>query len=377
MVPFSSVFSQLLKLFPRLEFEQLVRKHGAERHARGFSCWQQFVAMLFCQLGKAQSLREICQGLCSVEGKLVHLGVSAAPSRSTLAYANRHRRWELFQAVFFSLLDRCREVAPGRHPLRFKNPLLSLDATTIELCASLFNWAKYKRTKGAVKLHLLLDHDGYLPTFAVITDGKTSDIEIARKTRFPAGAVLTIDRGYNDYQWFDELTAEGVFFVTRMKRNTSYQVLETRPLPQDRGVVADETIQLDAMPGKEPFLLRRVEVENPEGGDNLVFLTNHLEFGPTTIAAIYKQRWQIELLFKVLKQSLRVKTFVGTSANALKIQLWTALIALLLLRYLKLKSRYGWSLSNLVAMLRFNLFTHRDLWAWIDDPFPKNSSPPP
>ena len=259
--------------------------------------------MLFCQLGKAQSLREICQGLASAEGKLVHLGIQA-PSRSTLAYANQHRSWQLFQSLFLALLARCRSVAPGRHPLRFKNPLLSLDATTIDLCASVFNWAAYKRTKGAVKLHLLLDHDGFLPTFAVITDGKTGDIEIARKMRFPADAVIVFDRGYNDYDWFDRLTDDGVFFVTRMKRNTRYEVVEDRDIPQNRGILRDETVRILAANGPRPFLLRRIEVENPDGGDPLVFLTNHLEFGPTTIADIYKQRWQVELLFKALKQNL-------------------------------------------------------------------------
>jgi hypothetical protein len=294
-----------------------------------------------------------------------------------LAYANEHRPWELFQSVFFALLSRCRQVSPGRHPLRFKNPLLSLDATTIDLCASLFNWAAYKRSKGAVKLHLLLDHDGFLPTFAVITEGKRGDIEVARKMRFPTRAVVVFDRAYEDHAWFDRLTEQGVFFVTRMKSYVLYRVLEKREVPQRGGILRDETIRLKGTRGGGVCLFRRVEMENPEDGKILVFLTNHLGFGPTTIAAIYKQRWQIELLFKALKQNLRVKTFVGTSPNALKTQIWTALITLLLLRYLKLKARFGWSLSNLVAMLRFNLFTHRDLWTFLDDPFHQPEDWPP
>jgi hypothetical protein len=375
MESFCSIFSQILKVFPRGEFQQLVERHGAERHARGFSCWEQLVAMLFCQLGRAQSLREICQGLASAEGKLNHLGITA-PARSTLAYANEHRPWQLYESLFHTTLARCREAAP-HHTLRFKNRLTSLDSTTIDLCASIFDWARFRRTKGAVKLHMLLDHDGLLPEFAVITDGKTADIRVARKLRFPAGAIVVFDRGYNDYRWFDSLTADGVYFVTRMKAGSRYQVVESRTVPKARGVLCDEIILLETgSPAVEPFYFRRVEIENPDGGDSLVFLTNHLEFGATTIAQIYKQRWQVELFFKALKQNLRVKTFVGTSANALKVQIWTALIAILVLKYLQLKARYGWSLSNLIAMLRFNLFAHRDLWSWLHDPFPKQNDPP-
>lgn len=375
MESFCSIFSQILKVFPRREFEQLVARHGAERHARGFSCWEQFVAMLFCQLGRAQSLREICQGLASAEGKLNHLGITA-PARSTLAYANEHRSWQLYENLFHATLAKCREASP-HHGLRFKNRLMSLDSTTIDLCASIFDWARFRRTKGAVKLHMILDHDGLLPEFAVITEGKTADIRVARKLRFSAGTIVVFDRGYNDYRWFDSLTADGVYFVTRMKAGSRYQVAESRTVPQDRGVLCDEVILLETgSPAVEPFFFRRVEIENPDGGDSLIFLTNHLEFGATTIAKIYKQRWQVELFFKALKQNLRVKTFVGTSANALKVQIWTALIAILVLKYLQLKARYGWSLSNLVAMLRFNLFSHRDLWSWLHDPFPKNDGPP-
>jgi hypothetical protein len=372
MDAFCSIFSQLLKVFPRGEFEQIVAAHDGERHARGFTCWEQFVSMMFCQLGRAQSLREICQGLASAEGKLNHLGIEA-PARSTLAYANEHRPWQLYESVFHATLAKCRQAAP-HHALRFKNRLASLDSTTIDLCASIFDWARFRRTKGAVKLHMLLDHDGLLPEFAVITEGKTADIRVARKIRFPAGTVVVFDRGYNDYRWFDSLTADGVYFVTRMKAGSRYQVVERRALPKARGVLSDEIILLETgSPAVEPFYFRRVEIENPDGGDSLVFLTNHLEFGATTIAQIYKQRWQVELFFKALKQNLRVKTFVGTSANALKVQIWTALIAILVLKYLQLKARYDWSLSNLIAMLRFNLFAHRDLWSWLHDPFPKQN----
>ena len=370
MSGFSSMFSQLLKLFPRTEFQALVKRTYAERHARGFTCWGQFVAMLFCQLGRAHSLREICGGLRSSEGKLKHLGITA-PARSTLAYANEHRPWQLYRAVFQELLACCHGVAKGRKKFRFKNPLVSLDSTVIDLCATLFDWAKFRRTKGAVKLHCLLDHDGYLPSVVVITEGKRADVRVARTLRFDAGTIVVMDRGYNDYTWFGQLTAQGVFFVTRLKDNTVYRVVERRPVPAHSAVRRDQLIELTLVDAatKCPFRLRVVEVEDPEKDGTLVFLTNHLAFGATTIAAIYKDRWQVELFFKALKQNLKIKTFVGTSANALKVQVWTALIAILLLKYLQLRSHFAWSLSNLVALLRMNLFTHRDLWAWLDQPF--------
>jgi len=369
---FCSIFSQLLKLFPRLEFESLVKAHRGERHARGFTCWEQFVAMLFCQLGRAQRLREICGGLASCEGKLVHLGMPGAPPKSTLAYANANRPWQLYRAVFEALLARCQQVvAQQGRKFRFKNKLLSIDATTIELCASLFDWAKFRRTKGAVKLHLVLDHDGYLPSVAVITDGKKPDVKVARRLRFAPGTIVVMDRGYLDFTWFGQLTAQGVFFVTRPKHNTAYRVVETRSFPERSLVVADEVIELTGQGAARacPHRLRRIEVVVPETGELITLLTNHLAFAATTVAAIYKDRWQIELLFKALKQNLRIKTFVGTSPNALHIQIWTALIAMLVLRYLQLRARFSWSLSNLVALLRMNLFVHRDLWRWLDEPF--------
>ncbi len=365
------MFSQVLQLFPRSEFQQAVRASGAERHARGFTCWGQFVAMLFCQLGRAHSLREICGGLASCEGKLAHLGIEA-PSRSTLAYANAHRPWQLYERVFYQLLARCQATAGGRKKFRFKNALVSIDATVIDLCAEMFPWATFRRTKGAVKLHLTLDHDGYLPTALVITEGRQHEVTVARQQTFAPGTILVMDRGYLDLDWFAQLTAAGVVFVTRMKDNTAYTVVAARPVPTRGGVVADAQIiftgPLSGSKYPADLPLRRVEILTPEG-DRLVFLTNHLDLGPTTVARIYKDRWQIELLFKALKQHLRVKTFVGTSANALHIQIWTALIALLLLKYLQLKATFGWSLSNLVALLRMNLFVYRDLWAWLADPF--------
>jgi hypothetical protein len=367
---FCSIFSQLLQLFPKVEFVQAVKKTKAERHCRGFSSWSQFVAMLFCQLGRAHSLREITGGLRSCEGKLKHLGITA-PSPSTLSYANAHRPWELYQEIFFSLFAHIRSQVNGKKKFRFKNKLLTLDSTLIDLCLSLFNWAHFRRTKGAIKLHLILDHDGYLPSYACITEGKVADVKIAQKLRFDPGTVIVDDRAYNDYRLFGQWTAQGVYFVTRMKDNAQYKTVGEREVPQNRNILKDELIEFSAPLAKEkcPSPLRRIEAYNPQKDEILVFLTNHLEWGSTTIAALYKDRWQIEAFFRALKQNLKIKTFVGISPNAVKIQVWAALIAILILRYLQLLSRFPWSLSNLMALLRMNLFTHRDLWAWLHEPF--------
>lgn len=371
-----SIFAQVLQFIPRLEFAAAVRKHQAERHARGFSCWTQLVAMLFCQLGRAQSLREIVGGLAACEGKLQHLGVAVAPKRSTLAYANEHRPWQLFQSVFAALYQRCVADARqrGRRKFRFKHKLLSLDATLIPLCLSVFDWALYRRSKGAVKLHLVLDHDGYLPQFAVITDGQTADIQIARQLQFEPGTVVVIDRGYQDFGWWLELSRRKVFFVTRLKDNAEYGIVEQRPADPERDILRDEVVVLTKLQEAGPVArMRRIEVWLEDKQESMVFFTNHLKLAASTIAAIYRDRWQIELFFKALKQSLRIKTFVGTSANAVMVQIWTALIAMLVVKYLQLRSTFAWSLSNLIALLRHQLFVYRDLTAWLNAPF----EPPP
>lgn len=366
-----SIFSQILQLIPRSEFQAAVREHKAERHARGFSSWTQFIAMMFCQLGHAQSLREITGGLAASEGKLRHLGVENAPKRTTLSYANGHRPWQLFPTVFYQLLERCQAEAKGRkRKFRFRHKLLSLDSSVIPLCLSAFDWAHYKRAKGAVKLHLVLDHDGYLPSYAVLTEGKTADITAARQMPFAAGTMLVFDRGYADYDWWLSLTRQKVHFVTRLKDSADYGVVEQREAPTGSNIVRDEVIVLCAQQNIGPQAqLRRIEVWVEEKQQTMVFLTNHLKLAATTIAAIYKERWAIELFFKALKQGLKIKTFVGTSENAVQTQIWTALIAMLLVKYLQLKSTFNWSLSNLVALLRQQLFVYRDLFLWLNDPF--------
>ena len=364
------MFSQILKLIPRTDFERIVKETGAEYRSKGLSSWSQFVAMLFCQLGRAHSLREIEGGLKSCEGKLSHLGIEA-PARSSLSYANGHRPWELFEKVFYGLFATVAAKATGKKKFRFKNKLVSLDSTVIDLCLSMYDWARFRRTKGAVKLHLVLDHEGYLPCFGLITDGKVADVKAAHQMHFAPDTIVVDDRGYNDYRLFAKWTEAGVYFVTRMKDNALFEVVEEHAVPQSRSILKDQTIRLSGTGALEkcPHLLRRVEAVREDTGGILVFVTNHHGLGASTIAAIYKDRWQIELFFKALKQNLKIKTFVGTSSNAVKTQIWTALISMLLLRYLQLSSRFGWSLSNLVALLRMNLFTHRDLMNWLDKPF--------
>lgn len=375
MVAFSSFFQQMLSFFPRSEFDALVKEHGAERHARGFTSWEQFVSMLFCQLGRAQSLREICDGLSSIEGKTRHLGIEA-PKRSTLAYANEHRPWEMFEAVFRGLLNRIQLDLRPRHKFRFKNRLLSIDGTIIELCASSFDWAHYKRLKGAVKLHMVLDHAGHLPAFCRITEGNVHEIQVARALDFAPGTIVVFDRGYVDYEWFRSMSQRKVWFVTRLRDNINYSIVEQRSV--SGGVVlSDEVIRLEKHRtyGFEPLPLRRVVVVDDKGSEFEIF-TNNFTLAASTIGEIYRQRWQIENFFRAIKQNLRIKTFVGTSANALKIQIWSALIAILILKYLQMRARCGWSLSRLVALIRMHLFTYRELWTWLDNPFRPPDDPP-
>ena len=260
----------------------------------------------------------------------------------------------------------------GKKRFSFKNKLpLSFDSTTISLCLNLFPWASFRRAKRGVKVHVLLDHDDYMPSFVYISEARKHDRTIARLLHLTPGSIVAFDRAYNDYSLFGQWTASGIFFVTRMKDNAVYQVIEERKLPRNRPIRADQIIRLTGVKAEEkcPHLLRRVVVWDEVKDREIVLLTNHLTFGSTTIAAVYKDRWEIEVFFKTLKQHLKVKTFVGTTENALRIQIWTALIALLLLKYLHHLSKLKWSLSNLATMLRLNLFTYRDLTEWLNDPF--------
>jgi len=371
----ASLFSQILsEIFTAVNFDNLVAKWGAERHAKGFRSKTQLISMLFCHLAGADSLREIVNGLGCCNGKLVHLGIREPPRRSTLSYANNHRPAGLFEELFWRLSDHFRSTGSmgcRKKKFRFKNKLLSFDSTTISLCLSLFPWAEFRRAKGGVKVHVLLDHDDYMPSFVSITEAKTHDSRMSKELVLKPGSIVALDRGYVDFGQFRAWTDQGVFFVTRMKDNCVYSVDKVRPLPENGHVLSDEIVRLTGtgMEEKYPEPLRRITAENPETGENIVLLTNHLRFAASTISEIYRDRWEIELFFKTLKQNLKVKTFVGESENALRIQIWTALISLLVIKWLHHQSKAGWSFSNMATMLRLNLFTYRALRAWLDEPY--------
>ena len=374
---YHTILGQILQLIPRFEFQKAVKKHKTEKHSKGFSSWSHFVSMLFGQLAGIDALRGIEAGLASLGNKLYHLGTKAV-SRATLSYANAKRTHKLFLFIFNLMLSKTIDVAP-KHKFRFKNPLYSLDASTIDLCLSLYDWAKFRTTKGAVKLHVKLNHDGYLPTFVVLTEGKVNEQRVAPKIPFETGDVIVFDRGYSDFGWFVSLSNRGIYFVTRLKKNVHFKVIERRKVKNRKVIKCDQIIELTGVSAnkKYPFRLRRIRSKDPETGKEIVLITNQMNWSPKTIAAIYKDRWQIEIFFKTLKQVLKVKSFVGTSRNALLSQIWVALIAYLMLSYLKYVSKFGWSLYTLMSILPTNLFVVRNLMDWLNAPYqPKSNSPP-
>lgn len=357
----STVLGELLRLVPRHEFEQEARRHHEGRKLRSMSRWSQFLAMAVAQLSGRCSLRDVVSNLDAQRRKLYHLGVGRV-ARSSLARVNRDQPHGLYEALFGRLLARCRGVAPG-HRFRFKNPLMSLDATHIDLCLAVFDWAEYSTTKGAVKVHVGLDHAGHLPSFVRVTDGKGSDIEEARRLRLPPDSIVAADRLYQDFKWLKSLDEQGIFLVTRLKRNVKYVVRERRSFAAGRGVTSDQTILLTGKKSRKecPIPLRRVGYRDPETGKHYKFLTNNFRLAPKTIADIYKARWEIELFFKWIKQNLRIKSFLGTSRNAVLTQIWIAMCVYLLLSYLKFSNRMKWSLSWILRLLQLNLFERRSL----------------
>lgn len=366
----TSLFSQIQKLFPRAEFQKHVQTNKAERHARGKSCWDQYTAMLFAQFAKAQSLSEIVNGLKSCEGKLQHLGIKPI-GKSTLSYMNEHRPSELYRDIFYSFLGKAHaEAGTWKKPFGIKKKVYSIDSTTIPLCLAMYDWAKFRKKKGAVKLHLRLDHDGYLPEYAVITVGKDNDAKIVKQFPIEPGSITSFDKGYNAYVYWSDMCEQGACFVTRLKDNAVYEVLEEKEV-KGKNILRDAVIRLTGVGAGEkcPHTLRIVEYYDEEKDRTFTFVTNQMNMAATTIASIYKSRWKIELFFKSIKQNLKIKTFLGTSQNAVETQIWTALIAILIFKYMQMKSKLGWSLSNLVALVRMNIFTYRDLWAWLDKPY--------
>jgi len=372
-----TILGQMLQMISRFQFQKAVNETQTEYHARGFRSWNHFTAMLFGQLSGQDSLRGIEAGLASQTQSLYHLGVKPV-HRSTLSYANEHRSHELFKKLFEWMLSKCQPLAP-KHKFQFKNPLYSIDATTIDLCLSLFDWATFRKTKGAVKLHVKLNHAGYLPSFAVVTTGKKHEQNVAPHIPLEKGDVVVFDRGFTNFKWYASLCERNIYFVTRLKKNADYRIIERRSTKQYKHISSDQTIELQGFYSKQhcPYQLRRIRSQDPETGKWIVLLTNQFKWSATTIAKVYKERWQIELFFKALKQQLKVKSFVGTSQNALLSQMWVALIAYLLLSYLKFKSKFQWSLYTLSSILPTNLFTRRNLWDWLNAPYHAQSNSPP
>lgn len=373
----NTILGQMLKMFSRYEFQKAVSETGTEYHSRGFTSWNHFVAMLFGQLSGQDSLRGIEAGLATQSAMLYHTGIKPV-HRSTLAYANEHRTHELFKKIFLAMLSKCEAIAP-RHNFRFKNPLYTLDATIISLCLSLYNWAKFRTKKGAVKLHVKLNHSGYLPTFMVMTAGKVHETQVAPSIPLDKGDVAIFDKGYTNFAWYKSLDDKGVYFVTRIKRNAHYQVIERKDVSHLKHIYSDQILRLKGFYSRQkyPYMLRRIRSKDPETGKIITILTNNFAWSARTIARIYKERWQIELFFKAIKQQLKVKSFVGTSKNALLSQLWVALITYLLLTYLKFRSRFNWSLYTLCSILPANIFARRNLWDWLNAPFHERSKAPP
>jgi putative transposase len=361
-------------MLPRHEFARLANTHDGKRRSDALSRWSQFVALTMGHLGGRSSLRDIEATLQSQSQHRYHLG-SQLVSKSALGRANESLDYQFFEKPFQALYQRCTPKAPG-HGFRFKHKLFSLDASLIGVSMKIFPWANYNRMKAAFKLHVGLDHAGLIPAFAAVTRGQVSDMSQAHHLDFPRGSVVVFDKGYSDYGWHKSLTDKGVFFVTRIRGNAKYRVLEHRNVPQGTGITSDQTIQFTSVRSSRKDLLpvRRIGYRDPETNRHYVFITNQRKWSAKTIADIYKQRWQVELFFKWIKQNLKIKAFLGTSENAVMTQILVALCLYLLLAYLKFQSRIGKSLQQAIRLLQMNLFVRRPLLELLR-PIPQ--SPPP
>ncbi|AMD93720.1 transposase [Desulfomicrobium orale DSM 12838] len=353
----NTLFSQTLSLIPRHVFQKLERRHKTGRSSRQFGFKEQFTVMAFIQLAARRSMRDGLRCLEAAGNRLYHWGLKNV-ARSTFADANNSRPVGFFKDLFAEMYGLCAAKAP-KHKFRFKSKLFSLDATTIKLCLPLFPWASFRQAKGGVKVHTLLDHDGHIPAFATVTDAKTHESRIAQAMELPRGSIVVFDKGFTSYPWFRFLGAKGVFFVTRLKRNAVFKLLERRLVNRKTGVTSDHIIEVSSR-GKS-LRLRRIGYRDQETGKHYEFLTNHFRLSAKTIADIYKDRWQIELFFKEIKQNLRIKTFVGNSENAVLIQIYTALTVYLLLAYQKFLSRLGLSVQQLFQLIQLNLLGEASL----------------
>lgn len=354
MAHYNTVLHQMLKFVPRWEFDKLVKKYQGNHRVRNFSCWALFVCHIYAQLARQISLRDLETTLRSKLRRLVHLGISCV-SRSTMAEANERRNYQIFEQLFFLMYNRCQQRAPG-HKFRFKHKLYTMDATMVDLCLSVFRWAKFRKTKGALKIHTLLDHCGHIPRCAIITDGKTHEIEVARKVRLEPDSILIIDKAYIDYCWLYQIHLQDAWFVTRLKRNARYRVKKRLRADRSLGITSDQIIQITGNRADcIPILLRRVRFVNPEDGHAYVFLTNIMHLSARQIADIYKERWQVELFFKWIKEHLKIKSFLGTSKNAVLMQIFIALCTYLLLAFLKFISTSPFDMYQIKKRLEVNL----------------------
>lgn len=369
-----SLFSQIISKLPRQIFQSLVIDHKSDYRQKGMNSWTHLISMLFCHFAKSTSLRDISNGLRSATGNLNHLGLAQAPSKSSISYQNQRRDADLFKDYYYQLLGYLgQHMKTRRVKLRIKVPVYLLDSTTISLCLSLFDWAKFRTQKGAVKMHTLLDYDAKLPVYVNITEGSKGDNKGAYDIPLQSGSVIVADRYYNDFPMLRVWDSKGVFFVIRHKENLSFDTIKENELPDKHAqhILKDEIIVLSNKTSKEkyPNQLRRVVAWDENNQQTIEIITNNFKWSAQTIAELYKCRWQIELFFRDIKQLLHIKTFIGTSKNAVMIQLWTALITILILKYLKAISKYAWHLSNLVAFIRLNIFVKIDLQTWLNKPF--------
>jgi len=371
-----TLFSQILQQINRNIFHKAVEKYQTDKHSKGINSWTHLTAMLFCHLSKAQSIREITNGLLSVSGNLNHLGIQGkTPSRSSLSYINEHRDWRMFREFYFLLKENLQNEGylERKKFKKIKRKIYMLDATIISLCLKVFDWAKYRREKGAIKLHTMLDYDGCMPSYLFMTAGKQADVKHAQYMLLPKRSVVVADRGYQDFSMLFDWEKNDIYFVIRLKKSINHEMIKELPLrnTDNAKLLKDELIMLteDGTKDEYPKAIRRLAVYDEKNDKVIELITNNLTWTASTIAELYKQRWMVEIFFKELKQHLKIKSFIGTNENAMWIQIWTALITLLLLRYLKEIAKYGWSLSNLIAFLRMNLFVKILLTEWLDNPF--------
>ena len=369
-----NLFSQIISKLERTSFKKIVSKKLTDKHQKGYDSWTHLVSMLFCQFAKSQSVRDISNGLRSATGNLNHLGIQRAPSKSTVSYQNKNRDWTIFRDYYYQLLWGLGQQSEFKQrKFRIKSKIFLLDSSTISLCLILFDWAKYKTHKGAVKMHTLLDYDGNLPAYVNITDGKTADNKGAYDVPLLKGSVIVADRFYNDFSLLNVWDSKGVYFVIRHKDNIKFRTIRENELPENRyeNILKDEIIELTGNTSKKKYSkrLRRIAIWNEENQQVIEVITNQMSWTANTVSELYKSRWQIEIFFREIKQLLHIKSFIGTSENAVMIQIWTALITILVLKFLKEISKYGWQLSNLVAFIRLNLFVKIDLQKWLDKPF--------